>query len=434
MKQSSSENGSFASENVNNLHLHNLVPLMNNKLPLSSVFHGTELLQFPKCFRSLEILYICTGFLPMIPCNNYSKLITLYTYFYRITLLGMPFYVLGLFSKQSNPLFASISRSGHTVVTISFCLLILNVFVTILFCIRHFKKHYLTLLYHSLAIDLNSDNDHCVKCITNTLRKTSNRITIIVLIFTIISFIQWIIGNRYLQTLSSHSHSNIFYTYIIPLLWAIQIWLPLFNCISLLYIIGSLLKRKADILIGRIHASNVRHWKISSFISKHPYSSINSDKLQPFDSWWDLMDSYIKLVTEYNDISSKWNLYLSITLIVIMSQSITVIIMLLQSSQLVLVAFIFSFQFIVILCVMFFVLARLSKQSNRILKIISMTDFGDNISQIEVMRIIELIKTNECTITIYGIQVTYGKAAIVAGSLISFISGSFTKFLIDALK
>lgn len=114
-----------------------------------------------------------------------------------------------------------------------------------------------------------------------------------------------------------------------------------------------------------------------------------------------------------------------------MSQSVTVIIII--SSNLSFVAVIFSIQFIIILCVMFSVLARLSKQSTSILRIVSMTDFGD-VEQAEVLRLIQLIQIHPCTITVYGIQVTYGKAVVVIGTLVSFISGSFTKYLIDVLK
>ena len=146
------------------------------------------------------------------------------------------------------------------------------------------------------------------------------------------------------------------------------------------------------------------------------------------------MDSYIKLKTEYNDISSKWNLYLAITIIIILTQSITVIIMLLQGSKLLLIAVTFSSQFILILCTMFYILARLSKQSYHILRIISMTDFGQNVKQIEVLRFIQLIKINPCIITIYGAQVTYNKAVVIIGTLISFISGSLTKYIIDTLN
>lgn len=63
-----------------------------------------------------------------------------------------------------------------------------------------------------------------------------------------------------------------------------------------------------------------------------------------------------------------------------------------------------------------------------------MTDFGQDVKQVEVLRFIQLIKINPCIITIYGAQVTYSKAVVLIGTLISFISGSLTKYIIDTLK
>ena len=426
MTTSVDRNIPFQADNANDY----LSPLVNKKLSSQAGHIASHLLPFPKCFYSMKILFIATGFIN----DHQNKWITFYVYLYRILLLALPFYVLGIIETGTNPLFSSINKTDQIIVQISFILLILNVYITYIFCIKHFKNHWLSLLYHSLSVDLGSDNDdYCIKCITDKFTKTSNKISIIVLCLIILSYIQWVIGNRYLQSLANIQH-HFFYTYVIPFFWAIQIWQPLFAVVSLLYIIGLLLKQKSDILIGRIHASSTRKWNITSIISQHPYSSIQSDKLKAFDTWWNLMDSYIKLKTEYNDISSKWNLYLIITLIVIMSQSVTVLIMLLQSSDLLVVAIIFSFQFILILCAMFWVLARLSKQSNNILKIISMVDFGKEVEHIEVLRFIQLIQINPCTITIYGVQVTYNKAIVLIGTLLSFISGSLTKYFVDTLK
>lgn len=157
----------FESQNVNDVYLNNLLPSIRAQPSSNNANIASHLMEFPQCFYSLKILFIATGF---INSDQQSKFIKLYVYLYRICLLGMPLYVLGVIDKGSNPLMDVISNTDQIIVMVSFGLLILNVYITVIFCIRHFSKGYLKLLYHSLSVDLGPENDHCVRCITDKLR------------------------------------------------------------------------------------------------------------------------------------------------------------------------------------------------------------------------------------------------------------------------